>query len=169
MRSGPLPCPCGSKALFDACCGPLLAGRPAKTAEALMRSRYSAFVLGRFDYLQRTCAGEAALTFDRAELERSLPGTQWLGLDIEATEAGQEDDTAGTVTFRVDFRQNGRLFTQTERSEFRRIAGEWRYCKGEPDLSAKQDASAKVGRNDPCPCGSGRKYKKCCDAIDNRA
>lgn len=157
-------CPCGSKQPFDACCGPLLAGQPAPTAVALMRSRYSAFVLGRLDYLQRTCAGEAALSFNRAELEGSLPGTRWLGLDIKATEAGQESDTAGTVTFRVDFRQNGRLFTQTERSEFRRIGGEWRYCKGELDLAAKPDAASKTGRNDPCPCGSGKKYKKCCGA-----
>jgi SEC-C motif-containing protein len=164
MTSGVRACPCGGKVAFEACCGPLLAGQPARTAEALMRSRYSAFVLGRLDYLQRTCAGEAALSFNRAELERSLAGTQWLGLDIKATEAGQESDTAGTVTFRVDFRQNGCLFTQTERSEFRRIGGEWRYCKGELDLTPKQDATAKIGRNDPCPCGSGKKYKKCCGA-----
>ncbi len=129
-----------------------------------MRSRYSAFVLGKLDYIQKTCAGEAALTFDRAELQRSLPQTEWLGLDILEVEDGQEDDTSGVVKFIVHFRQNSRIYTQIERSEFRRIGSEWRYCKGEPDVSSRQDDAAKIGRNDPCPCGSGKKYKKCCGA-----
>lgn len=152
------PCPCGSNKTFDACCGAALGGRPAATAEALMRSRYSAFVVGDVDYLQKTSAGEAALKFDRAELALSMPGTEWLGLEITGTERGLEQDDAGTVTFRARFRQNGRLEVLAERSEFRRIGGEWRYCRGE---IAPEPVAAKVGRNDPCPCGSGRKFKKC--------
>jgi SEC-C motif-containing protein len=129
-----------------------------------MRSRYSAFVLGKLDYVQKTCGGEAALMFNRAELQRSLPQTEWLGLDILEVEDGQENDARGMVKFTVRFRQDGRVYTQTERSEFRRIGSEWRYCKGELDVSSRQDAAAKIGRNDPCPCGSGKKYKKCCGA-----
>ena len=156
------PCPCGSRNIFAACCGAVLGGRPAATAEALMRSRYSAFVVGDVDYLQRTSAGEAALKFDRAALLRAMPDTEWLGLEITGTEGGMERDDAGTVTFRARFRENGRLQVLAERSEFRRIGGEWRYCRGEvvPE-PAPAPASAKVGRNDPCPCGSGRKFKKC--------
>lgn len=157
-------CPCGSGQTFEECCGALIAGQPAPTAEALMRSRYSAFVLGKLDYIQKTCAGEAALTFDRAELRRSLPRTEWLGLDIQEVEDGQEGDTGGFVRFTVSFRQGGRLFTQAERSEFRRVGREWRYCKGEFDVESRPEAVAKIGRNDPCPCGSGKKYKKCCGA-----
>jgi SEC-C motif domain protein len=157
-------CPCGSTQTFEKCCEALISGEPAATAEALMRSRYSAFVLGKLDYIQKTCAGEAALTFDRAELQRSLTRTEWLGLEIKEIEAGGAGDTSGFVTFTVSFRQGGRLFTQTEKSEFRRIGSEWRYCKGELDLKSGQAAVGKIGRNGPCPCGSGKKYKKCCGA-----
>ncbi len=157
-------CPCGTGKDFAACCGPLIAGKPATTAEALMRSRYMAFVLGDIDYIRNTSAGEALLKFDGAELRRSLLGTEWLGLDIEDVRGGQEEDIAGTVKFKVRFRQGGQLHTQTERSEFRRINLAWRYCKGELDLKTRQVPAAQVGRNDPCPCGSGKKYKKCCGA-----
>lgn len=124
-----------------------------------MRSRYSAFVLGDLDYLQMTSAGEAALKFNRAEMALSLPGTQWLGLTIMATEAGGADDDQGTVIFEARYRQNGQLHRQGERSEFRRIGGAWRYCHG--DVALMPDSVLRVGRNDPCPCGSGKKYKKC--------
>jgi SEC-C motif-containing protein len=157
-------CPCGSTKNLEECCGVVIAGRPATTAEALMRSRYTAFVLGKLDYLRKTSGGEAALKFDGAELQRSLPDTQWLGLAIRDVEGGQENDTVGFVEFTATFRRNGRFYSQTERSEFRRIDGAWRYCKGEPRLDTTADGPAKVGRNDPCPCGSGKKYKKCCGA-----
>jgi SEC-C motif domain protein len=154
------PCPCGSKKAFEPCCGALIAGRPAATAEALMRSRYAAFAIGDLDYLQETAAGEALVKFDRAGLALSLPGTQWLGLEITGTEAGQEGDERGSVTFTARFRENGRLHVQSERSEFRRINGAWRYVSGDVDRRP-QSAAARVGRNDPCPCGSGKKFKKC--------
>lgn len=152
-------CPCGSGKPFELCCGALIAGRPAPTAEALMRSRYSAFVVGDLDYLQKTSAGEAALKFNRAELAFSLPHTEWLGLEILDTEAGQAGDDRGAVTFRVRFRENGRMHLQGERSEFRRVGGEWRYVSGEVDVGP--ETAVRVGRNDPCPCGSGKKFKKC--------
>ena len=153
-------CPCGSKASFDECCGPLIAGRPAATAEALMRSRYSAFALGKIDHIQRTCAGEAALRFDRASLEADLRQTEWLDLTITEALAGQLGDDAGMVAFRARFRQGGRVQTLIEKSQFRRIGGEWYYVSGLPSLEA--DVIKKPGRNDPCSCGSGLKYKKCC-------
>lgn len=124
-----------------------------------MRSRYSAFVIGDLDYLQKTSAGEAALKFNRAELALSLPSTEWLGLEILDAEAGREGDDRGWVAFRVRFRESGRLHVQGERSEFRRVGGEWRYVRGEVDM--RPETAARVGRNDPCPCGSGKKYKKC--------
>jgi SEC-C motif-containing protein len=156
------PCPCGSGRAFGTCCGALHGGRAAATAEELMRSRYSAFVVGDLDYLARTAAGEALLKFDRQALARSLAGTDWLGLEIQSKEMGGEADEIGFVSFSVDFREGGRRFRQGERSEFRRVGGAWRYVSGTVDVSAQ--AAASVGRNDPCPCGSGRKYKKCCGA-----
>jgi SEC-C motif-containing protein len=153
-------CPCGSTKPFALCCGPIIAGRPAATAEALMRSRYSAYVAGDVDYLQKTSAGEALMKFDRADLRRSIQATEWLGLDILETTGGLEGDDAGTVTFRARFRENGKLGTLSERSEFRRIGRAWHYFRGDVDVGGGK-AAAGVGRNDPCPCGSGKKFKKC--------
>ncbi|MDB5553758.1 MAG: motif domain protein [Rhizobium sp.] len=126
-----------------------------------MRSRYSAFIVGDLDHLQRTSAGEAALKFNRTELALSLPNTEWLGLEISDTEAGQEGDVRGSVTFTARFRENGRLHAQGERSEFRRVGGAWHYVSGEVDARPEPGTMTRVGRNDPCPCGSGKKYKKC--------
>jgi SEC-C motif-containing protein len=155
------PCPCGSKKALDACCGALIAGAPAPTAEALMRSRYTAYATGNVDYLQRTSGGEALVAFDAGSVKRSMPETEWLGLEILATEAGGPDDDAGTVTFRARFRENGRARVLEERSQFRRLGGAWRYVRGEAVFTPAGAPSKPLGRNDPCPCGSGRKFKKC--------
>lgn len=159
-------CPCGSKTTFDACCGPLIAGAPAPTAEALMRSRYVAFTLGNLDYIERTCTGPAALAFDRTEMAQSLPGTEWLGLEIRQIQGGQPGDKSGKVTFGVRYRHNGQVFTQGETSEFWCVDGAWRYAKGDLSLTSQRapigHIGEHIGRNDPCPCGSGKKYKKCC-------
>jgi SEC-C motif-containing protein len=157
-------CLCGSSSSFDTCCGPYLNGASAPTAEALMRSRYSAFVKGDLDYIEKTCAGPARLTFDKAILSQTLLLTQWIDLLISDRTDGQVGDTTGYVTFTVRFRENGQLFSQTERSEFRRIGDEWRYWAGDYALNPKPASKGQVGRNDPCPCGSGKKFKKCCGA-----
>src|SRR4051812_16359050 len=128
-------CPCGSRREISACCGPYLAGLPAPTAEALMRSRYSAYTLGNFDHIERTCTGPAALAFDRAEAERSQLGTQWLGLSVLKTQKGRETDSEGTVTFEFRYRQHGEDHAQRDVSSFRRIGGNWLYY--ESDLSQK--------------------------------
>ena len=159
-----IPCPCGSGRSFETCCGPFIAGSPAPTAEALMRSRYTAYTRGDAGYLQRTSAGEAALRFDRADLEKSFLSTEWLGLEVRKVEGGRAADTTGHVTFTARFRQDGRIGALAERSEFRRVGGAWHYCSGEVDIRSRPPPSISVGRNDPCPCGSGRKYKKCCGA-----
>ena len=157
-------CPCGSSLSFAKCCGPFLEGASAPTAEALMRSRYSAFVESNLDYIEKTCAGPARLSFDKALLSQTLQLTEWLDLAISDTRDGQVGDMVGYVTFTVRFRENGQLFSQTERSEFRRIGDDWRYWAGDFALNAKPASKGQVGRNDPCPCGSGKKFKKCCGA-----
>ncbi len=124
-----------------------------------MRSRYTAYVRGDAGYLQRSSGGEAFLKFDRADVESSFGSTEWLGLEIQKVEAGQVLDAVGHVTFTARFRQHGRIQALSERSEFRRIDGAWRYCSG---TAAHAAPPMQVGRNDPCPCGSGKKYKKCC-------
>jgi len=153
-------CPCGSSLDLALCCGRYHAGEAAPTAEALMRSRYAAYALGRLDYIAATCAGPAGLAFSRAEAEVSQLGTQWLGLKIVSTRKGRAGDSDGTVGFIARYRHNGADAALAETSEFRRIDGRWLYWDRLPEVTT---ARAPVpGRNDPCSCGSGRKFKKCC-------
>jgi SEC-C motif-containing protein len=158
-------CPCGSKRDFSACCGPHIDGAPAPTAEALMRSRYSAYSLGDLGYIEKTCTGTAARAFNRVESERSLPGTEWLGLHVEETQGGRGIDTTGTVKFTFRYRQHRKEFSHTEVSSFRKIDGLWFYEESKITQSASSSNAQRVGRNDPCPCGSGNKFKKCCGAV----
>ncbi len=153
-------CPCGSNLDYAACCGRYHAGALAPTAEALMRSRYAAYALGKLDYIEATAGGPAALAFSLPEAEASQLGTQWLGLEIGSTRKGREGDSEGTVSFIARYRHGGSEAALTETSQFRRVSGAWLYWDRDPAPSAS--STARIGRNDPCSCGSGKKYKKCC-------
>jgi len=147
-------CYCGSGKTFENCCAPLLAGtQTADGAEALMRSRYSAYVTGNGAYLVATTVPEKQVPED-AELIRShAVHTVWLGLEL--LEAEEKGETA-TVRFKAFFKTDGgRIGVHYEKSTFERIGGRWYYRDGILYEAA-------VGRNDACPCGSGKKYKKCC-------
>src|SRR5512142_2721079 len=92
------PCPCGGGA-YATCCAPRHDGtRPAETAEALMRSRYSAFALGRADYLQVT-HDVPATEEGRVELEAAARSVKWIGLTVHRTERGGPGDEDGVVEF----------------------------------------------------------------------
>lgn len=119
-------CPCGSAKLYARCCGQLHAGACAPTAEALMRSRYSAFVIRDEAYLRRSWFSETCP-------QESLIDTavQWRSLNILNTEAGQPQDAEGIVHFVVSYKVNGRAFKLEERSRFVREQGEWRYLDGD--------------------------------------
>lgn len=173
-------CPCGSGLDFSACCGPLLAGTPAASAEALMRSRYTAFTRGDLAYLEQTLAPETRDSFNRAEIERIMREVTWLGLEIRPapTPAAADADTdtgaiAGdstaaaltdTVEFIARFRRGQDTLAHHERSRFRQEDGVWLYVDGDLNPKAPPRSVVRIGRNDPCPCGSGKKYKKCCGA-----
>lgn len=160
------PCHCGSGRAFETCCGPYIQGDvSAPNAEALMRSRYSAYLEQAIDYLGETLHPAHRSDWDRNATRRWAEQAQWLGLEIVATEAGQPDDQEGTVEFIVRFIEDGRERRHHERSRFRQEHGRWYYVDGTvPRPPTERHAEPKVGRNDPCPCGSGRKYKKCCGA-----
>ncbi|MEO5336833.1 MAG: YchJ family protein [Magnetospirillum sp. WYHS-4] len=155
-------CPCGSGQGFDTCCGPLIAGAPAPTAEALMRSRYSAFVHRTFDYLERTHAPEIQGDFSRSAAESLADQVEWLGLEIRGVEGGGPDDQTGAVEFAARFSRQGQEQIHHELASFRREQGIWVYVDGKMNPKPPPRHVVKVGRNDPCPCGSGKKYKKCC-------
>lgn len=119
-------CPCGSGVVRGACCGRYLDGEAfAPTAEALMRSRYSAFVEGRREYLLRTWAEET-----RPDVLELDPGQRWLDLSIRATSAGGVADDVGEVEFVARSRVGGRGLRLHERSRFRRVDGQWVYVDG---------------------------------------
>ena len=117
-----------------------------------MRSRYSAYVTGNIDYLAATHDPATAATFDRAAAARWAAEADWKRLQIVAT----DNDS---VEFIAWFDTGGRLRRHHEHSRFRRIGDAWYYSEG--TIKSTDDQPIKIGRNDPCPCGSGRKYKKC--------
>jgi len=155
-------CPCGSAKSLETCCGPILAGGPAPTAEALMRSRYAAYVLCDIDHLERSLAPEARTDHDRKAAEQWAKSVEWLGLSILSAENGSGEDQTGTVEFAARFRQGGLEQTHHETSNFRRHDGSWVYVDGKMHNKPVVRSGPKIGRNDPCPCGSGKKYKQCC-------
>ena len=124
-------CPCGSGLDYSGCCEPLHLGSAARTAEALMRSRFSAFALGLNLYLLSTwhpTTRPATLELDG--------GTVWRKLQIVDTVAGGADDETGIVEFRTSYRDaDGATGVLHERSRFVRVDGLWRYLDGEAMMS----------------------------------
>lgn len=159
-------CPCGSSQAYSDCCEPLIQGRePAKTAEALMRSRYTAFVKTEIDYIHNTIDPAKQKDFNRAETAAWSKDSEWQGLEILKTCDGGMEDEAGTVEFMARFLEKGNPVEHHEIAEFKKIDGTWFFMDGyapKPATFVRQEP--KIGRNDPCPCGSGKKYKKCCGA-----
>ena len=120
------PCPCGSPSAYAECCGALHAGSTAPTAEALMRSRYSAYVLALAPYLLDTWhASTRPARLDLAGDEKS----QWLGLEIKRHEATEADKAI--VEFVARYKTAGRAHRLHETSRFVREAGRWYYIDGE--------------------------------------
>lgn len=149
------PCPCGSGEVFEKCCQPfLLNTHVAPTPSALMRSRYSAYVTHNADYLIATWHADCQPGRWKESLEEGFQNTQWLGLNVIDAKLGQHEDE-GFVEFAARFQepdsQNVHLIH--ERSRFLRVNERWYYIDG---------IKPQTGRNDNCPCGSGKKYKKCC-------
>lgn len=154
------PCPCASGHPYGRCCGPLLAGiRQAATAEALMRSRYTAYCTGDTAYVLRTWHPST-----RPPALDANDQPQWCGLSIvRAAEGGRSDDR-GMVEFVASALVGNRLCHFGETSRFVKEDGLWFYVGGEvaPAGGHQEAGSGKIGRNADCPCGGGRKFKKCC-------
>lgn len=152
----PEACPCGSGKTYTDCCAPYLAGRaqPA-TPVQLMRSRYSAFCKGEIDYLIATHHPSQRKADDRQTLAQTIADTAWLALRILHTDESQVVTGVGTVEFVAFYQSQGRLGQLHEKSEFIRQNDRWYYRQGImlPPI--------RIDRNDPCWCGSGKKYKKC--------
>lgn len=116
-----------------------------------MRSRYCAFVKQLADYLIATRHPDKRHLDSAPQLQQSFANTRWLGLRVLATEQGSAQDRTGYVSFAASYLSNDREDTLVERSLFQKEGDQWLYVEGD----------FKLGRNDPCWCGSGKKYKKC--------
>ena len=157
-------CPCCSGLKAENCCAPYHTGQTAPTALALMRSRYAAFVLGNGQYLSDTLSTEQRADFDIQEFIESAKGTKWLGLEIRKVRDGAESDDTGTVEFVARYQTGGETMVHHELAQFAREDGKWVFADCEMNPKEPPRTVQKVGRNDPCPCGSGKKFKKCCGA-----
>jgi SEC-C motif-containing protein len=154
-------CLCGSGKEYHQCCGLFHSGEKLPdTAEALMRSRYSAYALRNAAYLQATWESNKrpeTIDFSREKID-------WLRLEITDTKKGGIRDNKGVVAFKAFFRQDGDEHVMNEISRFTKIDGRWFYLDGIIKSIGKVGLQTNQGKNALCSCGSGKKFKRCCGA-----
>ncbi len=157
-------CHCGIEKSFAECCQPLIEGTAqAATPEALLRSRYSAFVIQNIEYIGKTVHPTMLHDFDEAGIREWSMNSTWLGLEILDTKDGGLEDETGLVHFVANYENDGEKLAHNEVAEFRKKDGLWYFYDGKfVNQGTVKNEGPKVGRNDPCPCGSGKKFKKCC-------
>lgn len=123
-------CPCGSALTLENCCGPFIAGVALpETAQALMRSRYSAYVLRKIDYLKDTLWPSYQPSFDAFAVAKWASESHWTGLTILETSKGKSRHKEGTVLFEARYLSAGTLHTHRELSLFKKQKGRWYYVK----------------------------------------
>jgi SEC-C motif domain protein len=155
-------CPCGSGHAYDACCEPIITGKEAAaTAEQLMRARYTAHVKVEIDFLFDSTHPDHQQGYDHKGTRTWAENSQWHGLQILDTVKGGAGDEEGEVEFIARFRDKDGMRNHHERGQFKRQGQKWLFTDGLM-VKAQPLSSSKIGRNDPCTCGSGQKYKKCC-------
>ncbi len=142
-------CLCGNEKEYDACCGAIINGKKiANTPEELMRSRYCAYVQGNGEYLLKTIVKENRDENDLKSIQEFTASVKWLKLEII-----QSFDNK--VEFKAYYKENDSIKLLHEKSTFVKEDEMWLYKGGEL-------FNSKIQRNELCPCGSGKKYKKCC-------
>ncbi len=156
-------CPCGSDRKLTECCQPLIRGkRKAATAEELMRARYTAFALGEIDFILASHHSRTRGELSREEVDGWSKGSKWLGLRVLEKKEGGANDSAGIVIFHAKYHAEGKDQDHLEHSQFEKEAGEWKFLDAQGiQTGPMRREGPKVGRNDPCHCGSGQKFKKC--------
>ena len=167
-HTNPMSCPCGTGKDYADCCAPFHQGKEwPETAESLMRSRYSAYVKCELGFLKESFAPSQRGEFDENSSRQWATQSKWKSLEILNTTKGSAKDTTGTVEFIARYDIGGKEQAHHEIAEFRKEGDgakkRWYFVDGKaPEKKPIVREEPKVGRNDPCPCGSGKKYKKCC-------
>lgn len=164
-------CPCGTGFLFNDCCELLIRDVCyADTAEDLMRSRYTAFAKGEWGYLEKTrnpCEREEGINRNKSLQHKDI---LWTKLEILDVRKGGAFDEEGDVSFVAYYAENGEEKILRESSKFIKENGRWYYSERRSKVAPSTSVDShpfvryrsKVGRNSLCPCGSNKKFKKCC-------
>lgn len=156
-------CPCCSGKNFADCCKDIIAGNKiAQTPLELMRSRYTAHVCKDMPHIVRTMRNKALKLFDPDKTKQEwFEQCEWTKLEIIDAPEINKHSKDGIVEFKAYYNFQGSEHILHERSKFMKLDNQWYYIAGQKK-NPVIEASNKVGRNDDCICGSGKKYKKCC-------
>lgn len=158
-------CPCGSEKEYSSCCEPLIKGeRTATNPLELLRSRYTAHVKGEVDYIINTVLPSKRKNHKVEGIKKWINTAEWLGLKVVNAPEVALGATEGKVEFIAEYREKLRKIDHHEIASFKKENGVWYFDDSEFPFQQVINEGPKVGRNDPCPCGSGKKYKKCCGA-----
>ncbi|MGD9547899.1 MAG: YchJ family protein [Candidatus Krumholzibacteriia bacterium] len=157
-------CACGSQLTFEECCRPVIKGeRFAETPEQLMRARYTAYTMVEMEFLEESMHPDTRENSDPQGTRDWAENSKWLGLEILKASGDGPDDEAGEVEFIASFEYGGEFSPYHEVATFSKVDGRWYFVEGRKGVNKPlRREEPKVGRNDPCPCGSGKKFKRCC-------
>lgn len=152
-------CPCGSQQEYLSCCGLFIEQHQKPTTpEQLMRSRYTAYSLANISYIKSTMKGKPLIGYNDEAARLWAKKSIWLNLEI--INSYMETPEQGFVEFCARFLEHNQLVLIHELSEFHFEHNSWWYVDGINKLP-KENKHLKIGRNTPCPCGSGKKFKNC--------
>lgn len=155
-------CPCGNGVDVSKCCLPFISGKKeAAQAEELLRARYTAFTRGDVDFIMSTHHSKTRGEIKRGEIEEWSKNSTWHGLEVREIKGGGEKDEQGQIKFCARYEADGKKHEHWELSLFEKEGGKWRFLDA-ASAGPYVREEPKLGRNDPCKCGSGKKYKKCC-------
>lgn len=132
-----------------------------------MRARYTAYVVKNIDYIDETQINLPNEVFDKKEALKWAESSEWIGLEMKKTQKGESKDSTGIVEFIAHYKdkESGKQLQHHETSLFTQEAGDWKFKEGQiHGAQPVKRLEPKIGRNDPCSCGSGKKFKKCCGA-----
>ncbi len=154
-----LNCFCGSQVNYSSCCQPFHEYKKSPdSAECLMRSRFTAYAMRNVDYLLKTWDASKR----PEEIDFSKEDAVWTKLEIVSTKKGGANDSKGLVEFKAFYMLDNDEYVMKEMSRFQKKAGQWMYLDGLVSSVVKVGQQTNQGRNAPCSCGSGKKFKRCC-------
>lgn len=154
-------CPCGSNQPYIDCCQLVHADiKCASLPEQIIRARFAAMSMGNMDFFAESIVEEHRHLLDGDRVLKEIRRLEFHSVEIRKVERKGLLRRRATVYSRHARSKHGVIATHTERTYLRRESRAWRVENIE--INPPADAVSKIGRNVSCPCGSGRKYKRCC-------